>query len=311
MPLSMWKKLMLFELISTCMTLELANRLVAYPVGIAEDVFVQVGKFTFLADFIVVDYDVDPRVLLILGRPFLRTARALVDVHGEELTLRVGDEKLIFNVESKSKYPRKYRDETINKIDILDTTCEDYFHELLNVHKSIHSLSGSPTLSDPMVTSLSPSLTPFGDSDFILEETDAFLSLDDFIPPGIDNEIYDSEGDILFLEELLNDDPTNDLPPPKELKNDEIKTTKSSTKDPPELELKDSPPNLEYAFLEGTSKLPIIIAKHLKREETDQLIKVLKSHKRAIAWKISDIWGIDPNFCTHKILIEDDFKPIV
>ncbi|GKG11220.1 reverse transcriptase domain-containing protein, partial [Tanacetum coccineum] len=64
---------------------------IAYPVGIAEDVFVQVGKFTFPADFVVVDYDIDPRIPLILGRLFLRTAHALVDVHGEELTLRVGD----------------------------------------------------------------------------------------------------------------------------------------------------------------------------------------------------------------------------
>ncbi|GKD07936.1 reverse transcriptase domain-containing protein [Tanacetum coccineum] len=110
-PLSVWKKLMLPELKPARMTLELANRSVAYLIGIAKDVFVQVGKFTFLADFIVVDYDVDPRVPLILERPFLRTARALVDVHGEELTLRVGDEKLTFNVESTSKYPHKHGDE--------------------------------------------------------------------------------------------------------------------------------------------------------------------------------------------------------
>ncbi|GKA59921.1 hypothetical protein Tco_0759234 [Tanacetum coccineum] len=103
---------------------------------------------------------------LILGRRFLRTARALVDVHREELTLRVSDEKLIFNVESTSKYPHKHGDESINHIDIIDTTCEDHFHEVLNVQKSIHLLSGSPTPSDPVVASLSPSLTPFGDSDF-------------------------------------------------------------------------------------------------------------------------------------------------
>nr|GEV94441.1 reverse transcriptase domain-containing protein [Tanacetum cinerariifolium] len=148
MPLSVWKKLMLPKLISTHMTLELANRSVAYPARIAEDVFVQVGKFTFPANFVVVDYDVNPRIPLILGRPFLRTARALVDVHEEELTLKVGDEKLIFNV------------------------------------KSIQPLSGSPTPSDPMVAPLSPSLTPFGDSDFLLEETYTFLYLDDSIPLG-------------------------------------------------------------------------------------------------------------------------------
>ncbi|GJW02856.1 hypothetical protein Tco_1561712 [Tanacetum coccineum] len=135
-------------------------------------------------------------------------ACALVDVHGEELTLRVGDEKLTFNVESTSKYTHKHRDKSINQIVIIVTTCEEHFHEVLNVHKSIHPLSGSPTLSsDPVVASLFPSLTPFGDSDFLLEEIDAFLALDDSIPLEIDIGIYDSEGDILFLEKLLIDDP--------------------------------------------------------------------------------------------------------
>ncbi|GJU89788.1 reverse transcriptase domain-containing protein [Tanacetum coccineum] len=237
MPLFVWKTLSLPELSTTRMTLELATRTVAIPEGIAEDVFIQVGK----------------------------TAHALVDVHGEKLTLRVGDEELVFNVESASKYPQKYSDKSIHKIDILDTTCGDHFHEVLNNH-----MSGSPTLSpDPMVESFSPSLTPFEDSDFLLEETDAFLSLDDSIPPGIDDGTYDSEGDIIFLEILLNDDPTPDLPPiphPVCLINGTQKI-KSSIDDPPDLELKDLPSHLEYAFLEGTSKLPIIIAKDLKREE--------------------------------------------
>ncbi|GKC98081.1 reverse transcriptase domain-containing protein, partial [Tanacetum coccineum] len=246
--------------------------MVAYPAGIAEDVFEQVGKFTFPADIVIADYDVDPRVPFILGRPFLRTARALVDVHEEELTLRVGDEKLVFNVESTSKYPHKHGDESINQIYIIDTTCKDHFHEVLNVQKSIHPFSGSPIPSDPVVASLSPSLTPFGDNGFLLEETNALLALDDSIPPEIDEGIFDPEGDILLLEKLLNDEIPEDLPP-KKLKDDEIKTTKSSIEEPPELELKDLPSHLEYAFLEGTSKLPVIISNVLKREEKDQLIK--------------------------------------
>ncbi|GKD34029.1 reverse transcriptase domain-containing protein [Tanacetum coccineum] len=203
MLFSVWKKLILPKLTPTHMTLELATRTVAYIAGIAEDVFVKVGKFTFPPDFVVVDYDVDPRVPLILGRPFLRTAHALVDVHGEELTPRVGDEKLVFNVEITSKYPRKHEDESIHKIDILDITCEDHFHEVINVQKSINSMSGSPThSSDPVVASLSPSLTPFGDSDFILEEIDTFLASDDSISPDIDDKIFNLEGDIRLIEEL-------------------------------------------------------------------------------------------------------------
>ncbi|GJS98489.1 reverse transcriptase domain-containing protein [Tanacetum coccineum] len=96
-----------------------------------------------------------------------------------------------------------------------------------------------------------------------------------------------------------------------DLKQSEVTEAKSSIEEPPELELKDLPSHLEYAFLEENDKLPVIIAKGLKNDEKDALLKVLKSHKRAIAWKITDIKGIDPRFCTHKILMEDDYKPTV
>ncbi|GKD94253.1 reverse transcriptase domain-containing protein [Tanacetum coccineum] len=280
MLLSVWKTLSLPKLSTTRMTLELATWSIAVPEGIAEDVFVRVGKFTFPTDFVVVDYEVDPRVPLILGRPFLRMTHALVDVHGKKLTLRVDDEELVFNVESVSKHHQGFSDKSIHKIDVLNTTCNDHFHEMLDNH-----ISGNPTFSsEPTVESLSPSLTPFRDSDFLLEETDTFLSLDDSIPSGIDDDTYDSEGDIIFLESLLNGNPSPDLPPtphPVCLINDAEKI-KSSIEDPPDLVLKE-PSHLEYAFLEGTSKLPVIIAKDLKREEKEQLLKVLKSHKRAIA----------------------------
>ncbi|GKB53796.1 reverse transcriptase domain-containing protein [Tanacetum coccineum] len=97
----------------------------------------------------------------------------------------------------------------------------------------------------------------------------------------------------------------------KELKVCEAKTNKSSIDEPPEVELNDLPPHLEYAFFEGNDKLPVIIAKDLSVEEKAALIKVLKSHKRAIAWKLSDIKGINPEFCTNRILIEEDYKPAV
>ncbi|GJW92829.1 reverse transcriptase domain-containing protein [Tanacetum coccineum] len=130
------------------------------------------------------------------------------------------------------------------------------------------------------------------------------------IPLRIDDADFDLEGDILLLEKLLNDDPSSPLLP-KELNFEELKTIKSSIDDPSELKLKDLSSHLEYAFLEETNKLPVIITKSLKDDEKVRLLKVLKSHKRAIAWKISDIKGIDPQFCTHKILMEDDFKSAV
>nr|GEY95092.1 reverse transcriptase domain-containing protein [Tanacetum cinerariifolium] len=123
-----------------------------------------------------------------------------------------------------------------------------------------------------------------------------------------------ARSDILLLEAFLNNDPS---PPPKgnylpharkELKIYEAKSDKSLIDEPIVVELKDLPPHLEYVFLEGDDKLPVIIAKDLSVEEKTALIMVLKSHKRAIAWKLSDIKGIDPEFYTHKIYMEEDFE---
>nr|GEV54651.1 hypothetical protein [Tanacetum cinerariifolium] len=181
------------------------------------------------------------------------------------------------------------------------------------------TVSGNPTPHDDLIVSTtSPTLTPFGDSDFLLfEEADAFLGLeDDPNSSKVNPFYYDPEGDILLLEAILNSEPLPPLPNHeqylpsfnKELKVCEAKTVKSSVDEPPEVEHMDLPPHLEYAFLEGDNKLTVIIAKELGDEEKSALIKVLKSHKRAIAWKLSDIHGINPEFCTHKILMEEDYK---
>ncbi|GJZ24422.1 reverse transcriptase domain-containing protein [Tanacetum coccineum] len=248
MPLSVWKKLSLLELTPTRMTLELANRSVAYPVGVAEDVFVKVEKFHFPTDFVVVDYDVDPRVPLILGRPFLRTARALIDVHGEKLTLRVNDEAITFKVRHTLRYSHNYYDESVNRIDVIDVTCEEYAQEVLGFLDS--STSGNPTPSNPIIASSSPSFTPFEGGDFIFEEIETFLHTPDTLS-SLDDDYYNTEGDILYLEKLLNEDPSPNLYPIKNenLKQVDVTMTKPSIEEPPELKLKDLPPHLEYAFL--------------------------------------------------------------
>nr|GFA41631.1 hypothetical protein [Tanacetum cinerariifolium] len=176
MPLSIWKKLKLTTLNDTKMVLELADRTISKPIGVAENVFVKVGKFYFPADFVVLDFIVDPRVPLILGRPFLSTAHALIDVYEGEIILRHDDQSLTLK-------------------------CE--------------------------------------------------------------------------------------------------------------VELKELPPYLEYAFLGKNNKWPVIISKDLSVNEKFALIEDLKSRKKAIAWKLTDIRGIDPEFYSHKILLEDDFSPKV
>nr|GEY65293.1 DNA-directed DNA polymerase [Tanacetum cinerariifolium] len=258
MPLFVWNKLSLPDLTHTCMTLELADRLISRLVGVAEDVYT-------------------------------------------------------------SRYSADYSDITAKRIDVIDMACEEYSHEVLGFFDVIASGNLTPYY-DTIVSTASSTLTRFKNSDFLLEEVDAFIAIeDDPTSPKVDQLYLDPKGDILLLEAFLNDDPS--LPPPnqgnylpevrKELKIYEAKSNKSSIDEPPEVELKDLPPHLEYAFLEGDDKFPVIIAKDLSVEEKTALITVLKSHKRAIAWKLSDIKGIDPEFCTHKILMEEDFEPAV
>nr|GFB52948.1 reverse transcriptase domain-containing protein [Tanacetum cinerariifolium] len=253
-----------------------------------------------------------------------------------DLALRIENEAITYNLDQTSRYSANYDQMTANKIDVADEAFKEYFQEVLGF--SNVTASGSPTPSDdPIVSTTSPTLTPFGDSDFLLfEEANAFLGLEDNPDsPELDPSYYDPDEDIQMLEAILNSDPAPSLPtheqsvpsftnelkaceaqtikssvdePPEAC---EAKTIKSSVDEPPEVEVKDLPPHLEYAFLEGDNKFPVIIAKELGEEEKAAPIKVLKSHKRAIAWKLSDIQGINPEFCTHKILMEEDYKPMV
>nr|GFD39745.1 reverse transcriptase domain-containing protein [Tanacetum cinerariifolium] len=142
---------------------------------------------------------------------------------------------------------------------------------------------------------------------------------DDSNSEEIEDSEFDMERDILILEALLNSDPEPPLPNQKhyfpeahnDLKVVEPKNNKSSDDEPPKVELKELPPHLEYAFLGENNKWPVIFANDLSVNEKSALINVLKSRKKAIAWKLTDIRGIDPQFCSHKILLEDDFSPKV
>nr|GEZ70733.1 reverse transcriptase domain-containing protein [Tanacetum cinerariifolium] len=358
MPLSVWNKLSLPNLSPTCITLELVDRSISPPVEVAEDIFVKVRTFHFPADFVVVDFDADPRVPLILGRSFLKTKIALIDVFEGEQTLRVGKEAITFNLDQTSRYSANYNDMTENRIDVIDMACEEYSQEVLGFSDVI--ASGNPThYYVPIVSTSSPTLTPFGDREltlcvgkeaitFNLDQTSRYsanyndmtvnrinvidvaseeysqevLGFSNVIASGNPTPYYDpivsissstltpfgnsdfllEEGEILLLESFLNDDPS--LPPltqgnylpqvRKELKICEAKNDKSSIHEPSEVELKDLPPHLEYVFLEADDKFPVIIAKDLSVEEIAALLKVLKSHKQAISWKLSDIKGNAP-----------------
>nr|GFA83283.1 reverse transcriptase domain-containing protein [Tanacetum cinerariifolium] len=279
MPLFMWEGLSLSKLTPNCMTIELVDPSISKPIGITKDVSVK-----------------------------------------GELNLRIKNKAITYNLDQTARYSANYNQMTANKIDVIDMACEEYSQEVI-VFFDV-TTSGNPTpYDDPIISITSPTLTLFRDSDFLLfEEADAFIGLeDDPNSPKINPFYYDLKGDILLLKAILNSKPLPPLPNheqympsfKKELKVCEAKTVKSSVDEPSEVKLKDLPPHLKYAFLEGDNKLPVIIAKELGDEEKSALIKVLKSHKRAIAWKLSDIQRINPEFCTHKILMEEDYKPAV
>nr|GFB83511.1 reverse transcriptase domain-containing protein [Tanacetum cinerariifolium] len=236
MTLSIWKKLRLPTLNDTKMVLELADRTISKPTGVAENVFVKV----------------------------------------------------------------EYSQEVLGFTDVVSNKVSTPYYE-------------------PFVSNSSQNLTPFNASDFLLlEEADAFIAIDDEpISSNIDATYYDPEGDILILEALLNNDPElplnhKDYFPTlhKDLKVVEPKN-RSFKDEPPEVELKELPPHLEYAFLGDNKKWPVIIAKDLSSNEKTALINVLKTRKKAISWKLTDIKGIDPEFCAHKILLKEDYSPKV
>nr|GEZ99522.1 reverse transcriptase domain-containing protein [Tanacetum cinerariifolium] len=206
MPLSVWKNLGLPELISTRMTLKLANRAICTPTGIAKDVFVPVGKFTFPADFVIVDYESDPQVPLILGRPFLRTAHALIDVHGEEMILRDGDERLILNMRhDPSSYSNQPQKESSNMIYIYNDSCEDYLKDLF----ATNHLSGNPTFSSHSDLTSSKVKVDIFDSEGDIEK-------DSILEDSIDEDNFADPNDNLFdtIPEMFTDEHTLDYSSP-------------------------------------------------------------------------------------------------
>nr|GEW76313.1 reverse transcriptase domain-containing protein [Tanacetum cinerariifolium] len=247
------------------------------------------------------------------------TAHALIDVYEGEIILRHDEQSLTLKCGDTPSI--SYNNfESLNKVDLIDATYEEYSQEVLGFSDVV--ANGNPTpYYKLIVLNSSLTLTPFNESNFLLlEEADAFIAIDDEpISPEIDATYYDPEADILILEAVLNSDPLHPLTNQrdyflkvhKDLKVIEPKNDKSSNDEPPEVELKELPPHLEYAFLGDNNKWPVIIAKDLSVDEKSALIKVLKSRKQAIAWKLTDIKGIDHEFCSHKILLEEDYAPKV
>nr|GEY82201.1 reverse transcriptase domain-containing protein [Tanacetum cinerariifolium] len=271
------------------MVLELADRTISKPTGVAENVFVKVGKFYFPVDFVVLDFITDPRVPLILGRPCLSTAHALIDVYEGEIILRHDEQSLTLKCGDMPSI--SYNNfQSLNKVDLIDATCEEYSQEVLGFSDVVAN-EVSTSYFEPIISNSSQNLTPFDESDFLLfEEADAFLAVDDEpISLEFDATYYDPEGDILILEALLNSDPEPLLPNQKhyfpeahnDLKVIEPKNNKPSDDEPPKVELKELPPHLERdypmtrrAILNTQNLTPFDESDFLLFEETDAFLAV-------------------------------------
>ncbi|RDY05406.1 hypothetical protein CR513_10775, partial [Mucuna pruriens] len=235
MPASTYRSLNFRDLEPTGMTIQLANRSIVQPLGVLEDVLVQVNELIFPADFYVLDMEDESSgkgSTLILGRPFLMTARTKIDVHAGTLSMEFGDTLVQFNIFEAMKHPTE--DHSLFGIDIMEELVEEYF-QLDSCSAKVEDQQAGQTDPKPIIEK-SPS--------------------------------------------------------------------------PPPMELKPLPSHLKYAFLDSEQQLPVIIASNLLSEQEDKLLEVLRQHKQAIGWKLSDLPGINPSICMHRILMEEDIKPI-
>ncbi|KAI3445323.1 hypothetical protein Pfo_001988 [Paulownia fortunei] len=266
MPLSIFRKLGIGEVKPSTITLQLADRSLTYPRGVVEDVLVKVDKFIFSADFVVLDMEEDQEIPLILGRPFIAMGYALIDVQHGELTLRVNEDEVMFNIYHALKFQEEPH--TCNRIKMLETCLHDHFLKQNSIE----------TLERCIVHS---------------------------IMQGNDHDI-DNDDLIHYLHFLESGE--------VELKKDKCKevigdtTIKEQTISP---ELKVLPEHLRYEFLCANNTYPVIISASLSPLEVEKLLCVLREHKSAIGWSISDLKGISPSIVMHKILMEESYKPSI
>ncbi|GJU75596.1 reverse transcriptase domain-containing protein [Tanacetum coccineum] len=274
MSYSLYAKLSLTTLKPTKISVRLADISFQYPVGIAENMLVEVGKFTFPVDFVVLEMEEESKVPLILGSTFLHITDAVIRVKQKQLNLRVRTERMTIHMDSAMKHSYS-NDDTCFSIDVIDEILEEDFDALLNEgSKILNSIKGT-----------------------ILEEK-LFAEFDKFMA--------------MTTEENSESESDTEEPPFKKITFNTDYKIKTSLEEPHmDLELKALPDNLEYAILEEPSFHPVIISSQLSEENKNKLIFVLKNHKQAFAWKTTDIPGICLSFCKHKIQLIDDKNPVV
>ena len=261
-PLSMLKKIGEIEVRPTGMTLQLADRSIKHLYIVVEDLLVKVDKFLFPVDFVVMDIEEDVDVPLILGRPFMKTAKVIIDVDKGKLKVCVENEEVSFNVFEAMKHPNDKKD--YFRLDVID-------EEYSRIQKNLGS---SDTLLQ-VITKLAEELVEIGDTEALALATELEKAKE-------------------FLQKTKN--------------KEKLVTGYAVAEEAPELKV--LPPHLKYNFLGGDVKKLVILSSLLTADEEEQVIEVLKLNQEAIRWQLSDLKGISPAYCMHRIHLEVDFKPI-
>ncbi|XP_049357950.1 uncharacterized protein LOC125822577 [Solanum verrucosum] len=267
MPYAIYKQLGLGEPKATTMRLLTADRSIKHLVGILYDILVKLDRFIFPTNFVILDCEIDLEIPIILGRPFLATGRALVDVKSGKLMFRVNNDEVTFNNCKSMKQP--------SNIHVVST--EDVIDE------AVASVSHIMRKNEPLESVLS----------------------------NYDESEVQGYYEVVAALSGLGVYSRNPIKLDIDLKNRESPSTKPSTEEPPNLELKALPSYLKYAFLGANNTLIVIIATDLLERQAKLLTEVLQKHIKAIGWTIADIIGISPGICTHRIRLDNEFKPSV
>ncbi|KAM1624795.1 hypothetical protein ACFX2K_022943 [Malus domestica] len=272
MPYSIYASMNLGELKNDGVIIQLADRSNAYPKGVLEDVLVQVGNLIFPADFYVLDMEDSPHstpLPILLGRPFMKTARTKIDVFKGTLTMEFDGEVIDFNLSESIKFPKD--DHSCFSIDIIDDLAQDFLDCLER---------------DTLETTIAQGIGHKNGVAVPRSEDEAKI--------------------VAALESLPqhHGKPSNPISIPVS-----TNKMLPSVIQAPVLELKPLPNHLKYVFLGDNETLPVIVSSSLTAIEEEKLIRVLKEHKTAIGWTLADIRGISPTTCMHRILLEEGAKP--
>ncbi|CAN6586188.1 unnamed protein product [Malus baccata var. baccata] len=286
MPYSIYVSMNLGELKHDGVIIQLVDRSNAYPKGVLEDVLVQVDHLVFPADFYVLEMDESdhaPSLPILLGRPFMKTARTKIDVYSGTLSMEFDGEVVNFNLFDSIKYPCE--DHSCFSIDIIDSLAQGYLEDL-----------NDDTLEKVITRSME---TTTKGADFKLPH--GKHELGHAVPPS--EEILDVVAALESFPKHGGKSPNFESIP--------ISTNKllPSIVQAPILDLKPLPSHLKYIFLGENETLPAIISSSLTAQEEEKLVRVLKEFKSALGWTLADIKGISPTTCMHHIFLEEGAKP--